>query len=90
LKVKCYCGAETVQCEALFASSLQESDTVSPEAAIAEIRRMIRDLGPVGCASRMAQEFGDHPDEAHERMLWAYRLIGELAPRRHLPAKVRA
>lgn len=69
-----------VQCEALFASSLQATDAVSAEVATAEIRRTIQRLGPEGCASRMAQEFGDHPEEARDRMRWARRVAGGLSP----------
>jgi hypothetical protein len=31
-------------------------------------------LGTRGCAEKMAQEFGDHPDVAAERMRWARQL----------------
>ena len=69
-----------VQCEALFASSLQATDAVSAEVATAEIRRTIQRLGLEGCASRMAQEFGDHPEEARDRMRWARGVAGGLWP----------
>ena len=68
-----------VQCEALFASSLQATDAVSAEVATAEISRTIQRLGAEGCASRMAQEFGDHPEEARDRMRWARRVAGGLS-----------
>ena len=70
------------QCEALFVSSLQESEPVSAEVARAAISRTIELLGPEGCACRMAQEFGDHPEAASERMQWARSLVGDapLAP----------
>src|SRR5258708_38546823 len=67
-----------VQCEALFASSLQATDAISPEVATTEIRRTIQQLGPEGCATRMAQEFGDHPEEARDRLRWARRLASGL------------
>src|SRR5258708_26433466 len=67
-----------VQCEALFASSLQATDAISPEVATTEIRRTIQQLGPEGCASRLAQEFGDHPDDARDRMRWARRVDSRL------------
>lgn len=69
-----------VPCEALFASTLQESDLVTAEAATAAITRTIRQLGRDGCAGRMAQEFGDHPEQARDRMRWARHLVGELSP----------
>ena len=69
-----------VQCEALFASALQGSDAVTDDAAAAAISGTIRRLGPDGCADRMAQEFGDHPEEARDRMRWARHLVGKLSP----------
>jgi hypothetical protein len=72
-------NASDVQCEALFASSLQATDAISPEVATTEIRRTIQRLGPEGCASRMAQEFGDHPEEARDRMRWARRVTDGLS-----------
>jgi hypothetical protein len=69
-----------VQCEALFASALQGSDAVTADAATAAISGTIQRLGPDGCASRMAQEFGDHPEEARDRMRWARHLVSELSP----------
>ncbi len=72
--------AADVQCEALFASALQSTDTVTAEVATAEIRSTIQRLGPNGCDSRMAQEFGDHPEEARDRMRWARQLTSQLSP----------
>jgi len=34
-------------------------------------------IGIGGCASRMAQEFGDHPDAAATRMRWVGQLIAQ-------------
>jgi hypothetical protein len=64
--------------EALFASALQRSDTPTPEVIDEAIRRTVRRLGVHGCAGRMAQEFGDHPEAAAERMRWVRHLV---APR---------
>jgi hypothetical protein len=74
-----------VQCEALFASALQGSDAVTADAAAAAISGTIRRLGPDGCADRMAQEFGDHPEEARDRMRWARHLVGDLSPQSRRP-----
>ena len=61
--------------EALFASGLQRSDT-PPASAVAEaISATLRQLGIRGCLSRMAQEFGDHPEAAAERMRWVRSLL---------------
>jgi hypothetical protein len=61
--------------EALFASTLQRSDAPSPEAVAEAIRSTLGRLGPRGCAGRMAQEFGDHPGPAAERMRWVRELV---------------
>ena len=48
-------------CAALFASALQRSDAITVETVADAINRTIRQLGPGGCADRMAEEFGEHP-----------------------------
>jgi hypothetical protein len=68
------------RCEALFASALQQSDTPSADQVTAEISRVLGQLGEDGCASRMAQEFGDHPETACRRMQWARRLVSDIIP----------
>jgi len=65
-------------CEALFASELQRSDAPAPEALAGVIRRTVRRFGITGCAGRMAQEFGDHPEAAASRMRWIRQLITEM------------
>jgi hypothetical protein len=41
------------------------------------IRMAVREFGTRGCASLMAQEFGDHPEAAAERMRWIRQLLGD-------------
>jgi hypothetical protein len=41
----------------------------------AAISRAVQQFGIGGCAGRMAQEFGDHPDPAATRMRWVRQLI---------------
>jgi hypothetical protein len=66
------------RCEALFVSGLQRSD-VPDAAALAEIiSAAVRQYGIHGCAGRMAQEFGDHPDAAAARMQWVRQLVAEV------------
>lgn len=65
-------------CEALFASPLQPSDTPTAQAVADAIGSTIHRLGTAGCASRMAEEFGDHPLEATDRMRWIRQLTGDL------------
>jgi hypothetical protein len=67
----------TVKHEALFASPLQRSDAPSPEVVAEAIRRTGRQFGRRGCAGRMAQEFGDHPETAVDRMNWVRQLVGQ-------------
>jgi hypothetical protein len=66
------------RCAALFASTLQRSDVPTPEVLAEEISRTMRQFGIAGCASRMAQEFGDHPEAAASRMRWIRLLISEM------------
>lgn len=73
-------------CEALFASALQRSDAVTSEAVADAISRTIRQLGPSGCACVVAEEFGEHPETARDRMQWARQLVSELFAGCALPA----
>ena len=63
--------------EALFASSLQRSDALTADGLTEVISCTVRRLGIGGCISLMAQEFGDHPETAAERMRWIRRLANE-------------
>jgi len=89
------------RCTALFASGLQRSDVPAggkvtgnaPEgnapdgdAVAAAVRLAVRQFGVRGCAARMAQEFGDHPEAAIERMRWIRQLVGEVPVRSARPA----
>jgi hypothetical protein len=69
------------RCVALFASGLQRSDAPTSEAAAEVISRTVRQLGIHGCASRMAQEFGDHPEAARDRMRWIRQLVAGMPAR---------
>jgi hypothetical protein len=67
---------DDARCEALFVSDLQRTDA----ADTAELGKMasaaIRRFGVRGCASLMAQEFGEHPETAADRMRWVRELVG--------------
>jgi hypothetical protein len=63
---------------ALFASGLQRSEAPSTAMAAEAIMATVRGIGIHGCVSRMAQEFGDHPDAAAERMRWICQLAAEV------------
>ena len=67
------------RCEALFASGLQPSDAPTAEAVTEMISRAVRQFGTRGCASQMAQEFGDHPEAALDRMRWVRQLAGVMS-----------
>jgi hypothetical protein len=61
----------TLCAEALFASSVQSSDSPSPEQVQGAVTTMLRRLGVRGCAEQLAAEFGEHPEMAAPRMTWA-------------------
>jgi hypothetical protein len=68
------------RCEALFASWLQPSHAPATETVAEAINCTMRQFGLRGCVSRMAQEFGDHPQAAAERMRWVRRAVAEARP----------
>ena len=73
------------RCEALFASGLQRSEALTADNVEEAIGRALLRFGARGCTSRMAQEFGDHPQEAAERMRWVRRLAATTARPTHEP-----
>ena len=74
---------------ASLASALQRSD----ELTVSQIRRAITaaldGYGVTGCAGRVAQEFGDHPETAAARMRWARTAVAALERRSSSPRKRR-
>jgi len=65
------------RCHALFSSALQPSDAPTADMVAIAIGRAVQQLGIGGCADRMAQEFGDHPDAAATRMRWVRQLLAQ-------------
>jgi hypothetical protein len=65
-------------CAALFASALQRSDVPTLGLVAEMIERTVHQFGADGCVRRMAQEYGDHPERAAERMRWVRQLIVQL------------
>jgi hypothetical protein len=63
----------TVRAEALFVSTLQGSNEPSARQVQDAVAAAIRQFGRRGCAERVAQEFGEHPELAVPRMRWARR-----------------
>ena len=66
-----------VQADALFVSGLQRCDEPSASQVRQAVAESIRAFGDSGCAGRVAQEFGDHPETAVARMRWARAVAGE-------------
>ena len=65
------------RCHALFSSALQPSEAPAADMVATAIGRAVQQFGIGGCAGRMAQEFGDHPDAAATRMRWVRLLIAQ-------------
>ena len=61
----------TVRADALFASALQRSDEPSAAQVDQAIAAALRAFGTRGCAARVAQAYGEHPETAVPRMRWA-------------------
>jgi hypothetical protein len=61
----------SVQADAVFASVLQRGDEPSADQVRQAVAAAISAFGYSGCAERVAQEFGDHPETAVIRMRWA-------------------
>ena len=78
-------SVHALRADALFASALQRSD----ELTVSQIRRAITaaldGYGVTGCAGRVAQEFGDHPETAAARMRWARTAVAALERRSPRP-----
>jgi hypothetical protein len=60
-----------VWADALFVSGMQRSDQPSDDQVRTAVGAAVRLYGDRGCAERVAQEFGDHPETAVSRMRWA-------------------
>ena len=64
-----------VRADALFASALQRSDEPSTEQVEWAIAAAVRAFGARGCAARVAQAYGDHPETAVMRKRWAVAMV---------------
>ena len=65
----------TVRADALFASALQHSDEPTAAQVNQAIVAAVRAFGARGCAARVAQAYGDHPETAAARMRWARAMV---------------
>jgi hypothetical protein len=70
---------DDARCKALFVSGLQRSDAPTADMVAEAIRRSVQRFGVRGCTSQMAQEFGDHPEAAVNRMRWVRQLVGQVS-----------
>ena len=66
------------RCAALFVSGLQQSDAPTGDTVAEAVQRTVRRFGIRDCEGRMAQEFGDHPEAAMDRMRWVRQLVREM------------
>ena len=71
-------SVSALQADALFASALQRSDEVNVSQIYQAIAVSLDAYGGAGCAGRVAQEFGDHPETATARMRWARATVAVL------------
>jgi hypothetical protein len=76
---------EAVRAGAVFVSTLQPSESPSPDQVRRAIEAALRRWGVRGCAARVAGEFGDHPDTAAARMCWARAAINRVYPAPSMP-----
>jgi hypothetical protein len=67
-----------VRTDALFVSAVQRSDEPRATQVRDAVAAAVLRFGPQGCAERVAEEFGDHPDLAVARMRWARREIAHV------------
>ena len=63
--------------DAVFASALQRSAEPTAGQVRRAVAETVRAFGSRGCAARVAQEFGDHPEAAAARMRWACELTDQ-------------
>jgi hypothetical protein len=63
--------------DALFVSALQRGDHPNAREVRQAVAAAVEAFGQRGCAGRVAQEFGDHPETAVMRMRWARQAAGQ-------------
>ena len=71
MPVMAYLSIGAVRADAVFVSGLQCCDEPSAGQVRQAVAAAVRAFGCSGCAGRVAQEFGDHPETAVIRMRWA-------------------
>jgi hypothetical protein len=73
-------GDGAVLADALFASALQRSDAPTASQVRQAVTTAIRAFGGGGCAGRVAQAYGEHPETAAPRMRWARAAVAAAFP----------
>ena len=71
-------SVRALQADALFASALQRTDEMNAGQIRQAIAVSLDAYGGAGCAGRVAQEFGDHPETAVARIRWARATVAVL------------
>ena len=66
-----YLSIGAVSADAVFVSALRRCDEPTEGQVRQAVAAAVRAFGCAGCAGRVAQEFGDHPETAVIRMRWA-------------------
>jgi hypothetical protein len=66
---------DNVRAEALFACDLQPSEHPGPDQVRLAVTRVLQQFGSRWCTARMAEEFGEHPETAQDRMIWARQVV---------------
>jgi hypothetical protein len=66
-----------IRADALFVSALQRGDHPGAGEVRQAVAAAVEAFGQRGCAGRVAQEFGDHPETAVTRMRWARQVAGQ-------------
>ena len=92
MPVMAYLSIGAVQANAVFVSGLQCCDEPSAGQVRQAVAAAVRAFGCSGCAGRVAQEFGDHPETAVIRMRWARGVAREAfadSPPERGPARAR-
>jgi hypothetical protein len=64
-------SVRALQADALFVSALQRGDDLNASQIRQAVMVAPHAYGGAGCAERVAQEFGDHPETAAVQMRWA-------------------
>lgn len=70
-------AVDDLRVEALFVFCLQRSDKPDWRLVRDAVHKVSFEVGEVRCAELVAQEFGDHPDTALDRMRWCRAAVAE-------------